>query len=431
MMINILLESSIIGQGQYIESARTGVYRVVDALINELIASNECNITMWSDGGGLDSAGIDRYVRRFGANKNIQSYTKYDLVILGKIIAQIKKIYDNIGLSQKWKNRLRSQYSKFDDNISNIHSAQSIPDYMLKNINVCHIPFIMKMPAKVREAAWIRKFITIHDLIPVTHPQYSMKHTTDHLASTLKDIRSDDYIFTVSKYVKDEVCKYLNHDPTKIFVTPLAADPSLFYRVVDHQAISSMRKYYSIPEGPYILSLATFQPRKKIDHLIRVFCNLVENGYLKDLNLILAGAEGWDFQNITNELKNAKNIKKRIKTTGFVRDLDLAALYSGALAFIYPSKLEGFGLPPLEAMQCGTPVIVSNATSLPEVVGDAGIQVDPDDEDALAQNILKLYSDSTLRDELAARAITRAKLFSWHRHAREVLSAYNTTLNGG
>jgi glycosyltransferase involved in cell wall biosynthesis len=149
---------------------------------------------------------------------------------------------------------------------------------------------------------------------------------------------------------------------------------------------------------------------------------------LHELRLVLVGAKGWDYDRIFEVIESFDIPRSYIILTGYVADEDLAALYSGALAFIYLSLYEGFGLPPLEAMQCGVPVITSNTSSLPEVVGDAGIMVDPRDENAICQSIFDVYRDQSLRDQMSRRSIERAQLFSWDRTVHETIAAYKLAI---
>ena len=146
------------------------------------------------------------------------------------------------------------------------------------------------------------------------------------------------------------------------------------------------------------------------------------------LNLVLVGTKGWDFDRIFKEIEGAKELSGRIITTGFVPDGDLAPLYSAAMMFVYPSLYEGFGLPPLEAMQCGVPVVTSNTSSLPEVVGDAGIMVSPKDGEALSQAMLDLYRDGKKRTALSAQGLLRSKLFSWKKCADQTVEAYRRAI---
>jgi glycosyltransferase involved in cell wall biosynthesis len=163
-------------------------------------------------------------------------------------------------------------------------------------------------------------------------------------------------------------------------------------------------------------------------HTIRTFARMVDQQNIKDLSLVLVGTKGWLYDEIFEELSRNAALKDRIIVTGFAANEDLAALYSGAVAFVYPSLYEGFGLPPLEAMQCGVPVITSNTSSLPEVVGEAGIMVSPTDEDALCQSMLDIYNSDSLQQTMSLKSIEQAKKFSWEKCMRETIDAYKTAL---
>jgi glycosyltransferase involved in cell wall biosynthesis len=213
-----------------------------------------------------------------------------------------------------------------------------------------------------------------------------------------------------------------------VFVTPLAASDN-FYPCADPKELSSVRAKYGIPtDAIYFLGLSTLEPRKNIDQLIRCFARLVSDQGLKDLRLVLVGAKGWDYNKIFEAISSLEISKDHIILTGYVAEEDLAALYSGALAFVYLSLYEGFGLPPLEAMQSGTPVITSNTSSLPEVVGNAGIMLDPLDADAICQSMLEVYRNGALRAEMTRKSLERAMLFSWTKCVRESVSAYRSAL---
>jgi glycosyltransferase involved in cell wall biosynthesis len=146
--------------------------------------------------------------------------------------------------------------------------------------------------------------------------------------------------------------------------------------------------------------------------------------------LVLVGNLGWKYESIFSELTATEGLRDRIIITGYVSNEDLAALYSDALFFVFPSLYKGFGLPPLEAMQCGVPVITSNTSSLPEVVGDAGIMVNPNDADALCQAMLNIHGNPLLRAQLSSNALERSKQFSWRKSANETIKAYKTALKG-
>ena len=214
-------------------------------------------------------------------------------------------------------------------------------------------------------------------------------------------------------------------DESQIFVAPLAASDTLFYPVLEQDIIGYTLQKYDIPSNqPYFLSISTLEPRKNIDTIIKSFSELVLQEKIQDVNLVLVGTKGWDFDKIFEIIAVSPQIKNRIIFTGYVPDEDLAALYSGALCFVYMSLCEGFGLPPLEAMQCGTPVICSDTTSLPEVMGDAGILVNPTDWVAISQAMLNVYQNQPLRIELNQKSLQRASHFSWQKFADETWNVY-------
>jgi glycosyltransferase involved in cell wall biosynthesis len=216
--------------------------------------------------------------------------------------------------------------------------------------------------------------------------------------------------------------------PDRVFVTPLAASHH-FRPVATPEVVTSTLKRYKIPHLPYILSLCTLEPRKNLSFLIRCFSQLIADDRTLNLNLVLVGASGWKNSEIFELAKGNAALRDRVIFTGYVPDEDLSAIYSGSLAFAYPSLYEGFGLPPLEAMQCGVPVITSNTSSLPEVVGDAGITIDPRSEDELCQTLLRVISDSQLRVDMRSRSLQQAAKFSWQKCAEETISVYKTAIN--
>ena len=198
----------------------------------------------------------------------------------------------------------------------------------------------------------------------------------------------------------------------------------------DLEEIARVKSVYGVPAAArYFLSVNTLEPRKNMELALRCFAAIVEEANIDDLYFVLVGTRGWDFSSILSAIARSRVAAERVLIAGYVPDQHLSALYSGATAFVYPSHYEGFGLPPLEAMQCGTPVISSNSSSLPEVVGDAGIMVDPHDEAALSDAMLTLYRQPDIREALAKRSLERAARFSWARYTNAVVESYEAALS--
>ena len=265
--------------------------------------------------------------------------------------------------------------------------------------------------------------VSIHDLSFEHLPQTFKWRSRKQLRITVRrTARQASQVIALSEYARNDIVETYQVSPDKISVIPLSASKH-FRPIRDEEELQRVRQTYGI-EGEYMLSVGAIQPRKNLGRLIAAYSHLrgaKPEGKLP--KLVLAGKCAWLYDETLRAIKELE-LSDSIILTGYVPESDLPALYSGALCFIYPSYFEGFGLPPLEAMQCGVPVIVGDRTSLPEVVGDAGVLVDPFDVLALAAAIEKVVSDSNLRAKLSVQGLARAKLFEWRETARQTLAVY-------
>ncbi len=249
------------------------------------------------------------------------------------------------------------------------------------------------------------------------------------LRRKISRIAPEDFVVCISSQTREDLLNFRSKlDSTRVFVTyPGVSDE--FAPVTDEACIEEIRSKIGVPKGSrYILSLCTLEPRKNLGLLMRAFAALAEEGYADDTYLVLAGGEGWQLELLSKQLKEVASMKKQILLTGRMDDEDLPALYSGAIAFAYPSLYEGFGLPPLEAMRCGTPVVVSRTSSLPEVVGDAGLYCDPRDYESLAQALQKVLCNADLRRSLQTLGLEQSRQFSWTACANATVDAYKLAL---
>lgn len=294
-----------------------------------------------------------------------------------------------------------------------------------KRFDVFHCPHLALPPKDV--TGDLPRVITIYDLIPLTRPDFVFPQQTLVLEALLSGIDVErDWVISISEFTKLEFCERTGMSPERVVVAPLAA-ARVFHPVTDTHVIAATRLRYQVPEGDYLLCLAAPQPRKNLAQLIRSFFRLLDEEQLPDTYLVLAGSkeQGWMYEETLSVAASSPDHRSRLIFTGYVADEDLPALYAGALAFVFPTLYEGFGLPALEAMACGTPVITSNTTSLPEVAGDAALLVDPADADELCAAISTIVSDASLRDELRRKGLMRASEFSWQRNAEITAKVYH------
>jgi glycosyltransferase involved in cell wall biosynthesis len=217
----------------------------------------------------------------------------------------------------------------------------------------------------------------------------------------------------------------LRVNPEKVYVTPLASRYYANYISPEVAEKLELEAKYDFSK-PYLLFVSTIEPRKNINSIITAF-NLLKQNYKIEHQLVLIGKKGWSYEPIFAAIESSL-WKKEIHHLDYLSDELVALFYSKADVFVYPSHYEGFGLPVLEAMTLGAPVVSSNTSSIPEVAGDAAILIDPQDSMQLAEAILKVISDRQLRQDLINRGKERAKLFTWERTARETLKAYRTIL---
>ena len=271
-----------------------------------------------------------------------------------------------------------------------------------------------------------RSVAVVHDLSFVLHGQHTARRNRQFLTRYVPTtIRKSQHIIAVSQNAKDEIVAYYGTDPDKITVITPAVDHD-FFRPRPRPEIDAVTKKYGIVK-PYILYTGTIEPRKNIAGLLNAYAEL-SSDVRESFTMVLAGGKGWLDREIKTQLDTLGQLD--IVVTGYVPDEDLPALYSGASLFVYPSLYEGFGMPPLEAMACNTPVIASDNSSLPEVLGDAGILVDARDSTALARHIEKVLYDPTLADELRRKGLARAEAFTWEASAAKLLAVINRVGTG-
>ncbi|HWN08398.1 MAG TPA: glycosyltransferase family 1 protein [Pyrinomonadaceae bacterium] len=265
--------------------------------------------------------------------------------------------------------------------------------------------------------------VSIHDLSFEHLPETFRFRSRKQLRLTVRrSARKAARVIALSEHGRNDIIKTYGLSGDRVDVIPLAA-PTHFGPVNDEKELQRIRQTYGI-EGDYILSVGSIQPRKNLRRLLAAYSSLHEarpEGKLPQL--VVVGKCAWLYEDTLRAISELK-LSKSVILTGYVPESDLPTLYSGAACFVYLSYFEGFGLPPLEAMKCGTPVIVGNRTSLPEVVGDAGVLVDPFAVDDIADAIESVIANSDFRSKLRVKGLERAGLFDWRETARRTLAVY-------
>jgi len=270
-----------------------------------------------------------------------------------------------------------------------------------------------------------RTLLTVHDLSFVRVPETASPSLKAYLDQVVpRSVMRADHVLADSQATKDDLIALYGVSESKITVLLSGVD-SRFERVDDANVLQALRVKYRLGDRPYIFSVGTVQPRKNYPRLIRALAALRAEG--RDIGLVIAGGRGWLDDPIYSAIRG-NGLAQYVQLIGFADDEDLPALYSGAAAFAFPSLYEGFGLPILESMACGTPVVTSNVSSLPEVAGNDALMVDPTDVEALTDALRRLLDDETLRERLISGGLARVREFTWDRAAQDLKNIYSFLL---
>ena len=267
-----------------------------------------------------------------------------------------------------------------------------------------------------------KKVVTIHDMVYKAFPETMNSKTRILLNLAMnKSMKRADVVVTDSEFSRSEIIKYFPQYRDKVEVVPCGVDCDMFKPVQDRSIIEKVKANHNI-KGKYFLYLGTLEPRKNLTRLVKAYEILSRRKEDCPL-LVLAGGKGWLYDEIFEEV-NKSGLGDKVIFTQYIPGEEICPLMNGAEAFVFPSLYEGFGMPPLEAMACGTPVIVSGSASLPEVVGDCGLIVDAYSEESIADAMGKIADNEELRKQLSEKGIIRAREFSWKKSAEKLYTIY-------
>lgn len=323
-----------------------------------------------------------------------------------------------------------------------IHECRCMSERMFKLISlVLEIPYHWLFPQKRDVTHFFnyvvpfgvrgKKVVTVHDLSFLEYPETVRGRTMLMLKRHLKhSVKRADAIIAVSDFTKRQILKFYDISPDIIHVVPNGIDDSQYHTGYNEMQVAEAKKKYGI-EGEYFLYLGTLEPRKNLVGLIRAYEGFYNkcSGDSRAPSLVLAGGKGWMYDDIFRTAKEV-SCSSHIVFTGYVDEEDKPCLMKGASVFCFPSFYEGFGMPPLEAMACGTPVLTSNTSSLAEVTGDAAVQIDPDNIEEMAEAMYELYRDEKRHEQLRQLGFKQARQYSWESAVRKLESVYERIVPG-
>jgi glycosyltransferase involved in cell wall biosynthesis len=326
-------------------------------------------------------------------------------------------------------------FARFNGRWPNVRARRTLPHTPLLRIPITLSAELRRRPVDLLHVQYTspplapcRVVATVHDLSFEHLPGTFKRRSWMQLRLTVRaTVRRAAHVIAPSEYTRRDLIETYRLDPERVTAIPLAASPR-FRPVEDVLELERVRARYGITRE-YVLAVGSIQPRKNLSRLVRAYSGLRrERGRSNLPQLVLVGKRAWLYGETLKAVEE-EGVGDSVVLTGYVSEGDLPALYSGALCFAYPSYYEGFGLPPLEAMSCGTAVLTGDRTSLPEVVGDAGLTADPFDTGAIARALARLIEDAPLRADLGARGLQRASAFDWRETARMTLQVYRRVMS--
>lgn len=415
--LNVIFDSLIFGQAARSPLARGGIYRYASQLLQAFQAEPDLSLRTYCPEPLLASLAQSELTQlvdgsnpfsRSGFAPNLARNTPSVLIKLAKPLL-------------RWYAQLPP---------ARLHARQrfkTLLDTFGGQPTLFHTPF-QAVPPVVRRKGSLPVVVTVHDMLPLIMPEMFTRETIRSFQELVQSLRKSDQVICVSEATKRDFLRF-NHTVAsdQVHVTPLAASPGL-KPITDPVLLLRIRERYGLNQRDrVILSLCTLEPRKNLTTLLTAFEHLHRHSPLESLKLVLAGSEGWKSAPLLERIRDS-SAASAIVLTGYVAEADLSALYSLADVFVYPSLYEGFGLPPLEAMRCGTPVIVGNTSSLQEVTGDAGLVIDPRSASELSSALERLLGSESLNRQLAQRCKRQADQFSWSHTARLTLDVYRLAL---
>jgi glycosyltransferase involved in cell wall biosynthesis len=421
----LVYDATILANALSKNAARSGIFFVVYNIFKELLKRKDINLKLYCHPNYLAQLRqlLETEFKDYSDLEIInQSEENYFFSVKGFLIQKKHQCRDK---GDKFKKSLYHVLSQITGLFSLLPLQGRGWTEKLKAADLFLSP-MNAAPVAVSKYPHIKKFTVLYDAIPLIFPQYfpKLKRKMPSYVKLIRSINNRDYYFAISENTKKDFIKHVPAiNPGHITVIPLAPNQE-YKRITDAGVINAARAKYNIPHGKrYMLSMCTLEPRKNLIFAVRSFAAFSQKNNIDDMVFVLGGAS-WDSfsEKFGAVLGGLEKYKNKIIQAGYIDDEDMNALYRGAEIFVYPSLYEGFGMPILEAMSCGAPVICSNASAMPEVIGDAGLMINPENEGELIKAFETLYFNEELRREYSKKGEARAKKFSWDK-TMEIMAA--------
>ena len=422
--MKLIFDATIIAVGAN-NNSRTGLYFTALNILKELLAHSSIELSLYCDSKRYKDLTLE--LERLFPENVFEILTNTNSTYLLKKHFELYKYKQEIRYSGKRLKKITVQIKlllislllKLELLCSKFASSSEVQyDFFLSPV--------YKIPQTVKKLKVLNKGIVLYDIVPILFPDLNeASQKGSWYCKLLETLNSKDYYFAISESTRQDYLKYCPQiDSEKIKTALLACDDK--FRACSLEEIVKAKLKYNIPMNKkYVFSLCTLEPRKNLVRTVKTFIEFIKKNNIKDLVFVLGGGHWKVFINELNkEIETLGDYQDKILKIGYVDDADLAPLYSGAEWFTYTSQYEGFGLPPLEAMSCGCPVITSNNSSLPEVVGGAGIMIDWDSDEQHIEAYEKYYFNKELRAEFAQKGLERSKHFSWEKCVDDMVTIF-------
>lgn len=420
--INLLFDAAILAENDFKNAKRSGIFFTALNILKEFSKNENLNINIYCPNKKI-SAKLVQTLKKYFPDNN------FDNMFL-KMLSPLDLLHSKLTCQYKEKKSFPVKLQLiFASALKKTFKTSINYEELFKNIDIYFSPVDL-IPEEIKPIKRIKKYTILYDITPILYPEYfSIENKKDYWFTNLaKSLNSEDYYFTISEYTRKDFLEHFPQlDPAKVIPTLLACSDN--FKPEKEKTKDVLKKYKLPTDKKYIFSLCTLEPRKNLIRAVKCFIEFVNKNDIKDMVYILGGGS-WDgfIEKMENEIPDFEKYKHLILRAGYIDDEDLAPLYSGAEWFVYTSEYEGFGLPPLEAMSCECPVITSNSSSLPEVVGDCGIMIDFDSDEQHIKAYEDYYYNYNYRKENAIKGFKRAKTFSWKKCADTMIKKFFETI---